>query len=421
MALFTLGDINFNKPIENRDTLDFLSNRSKLSAPNVYRYPIDIGNIDRAHYMMINIHKQEKSAYSFDMANDPYSKVQRNRIGLAGQTGALNAGGITQNIGSGLGVVGSAASQEMQNTLERFGLDQKFANVISDPTSNLLNSIKETDLGKELLKGVKEVGNEAEQMLGRLNNAKFLRTTDKITDCIALYMPETLNFDERQQFNPLGTGGETLNYLGSLASILSDSVNGKINASEVARNFTPFIAQTISNRIGRFASSPNTMAGVFASAIGGVQNSRLELIYNSPDFRSFQFQFMFYPRSEKEAEEVQKIINILRFHQAPEIMTGTAGYFLVPPSEFDITFFYNGYENPNIPTISTCVLTSLQTDYAPSGFHSFEVPGENYPKMGRTGMPFAIRLTLGFQETEIMTKYNHQKAAGSPQFSGSPF
>lgn len=418
MALFTLGDINFNKPIENRDTLDFLSNRSKLSAPNVYRYPIDIGNVDRAHYMMINIHKQEKSAYSFEMANDPYSKVQRNRIGLAGQTGALNAGGVMQNLGSTVGTLANAGTQQAK---ERFGLDEKYASYLADSIYNVEGAIQGTPVGDKILEVTKEVRNEAEQMLGRLNNAKFLRTTDKITDCIALYMPETLNFDERQQFNSLGTGGETLNYLGSLASILSDSVNGKINASEVARNFTPFIAQTISNRIGRFASSPNTMAGVFASAIGGVQNSRLELIYNSPDFRSFQFQFMFYPRSEKEAEEVQKIINILRFHQAPEIMTGTAGYFLVPPSEFDITFFYNGYENPNIPTISTCVLTSLQTDYAPSGFHSFEVPGENYPKMGRTGMPFAIRLTLGFQETEIMTKYNHQKVAGSPQFSGSPF
>jgi hypothetical protein len=117
---------------------------------------------------------------------------------------------------------------------------------------------------------------------------------------------------------------------------------------------------------------------------------------------------MFYPTSENEALQVQQMIDRLKFHQAPEIMTGTAGYFLVPPSEFDIEFYYNGQINPNIPKISTCVLTTIDMDYAPKGWHTYEVPGDNTPTLGGTGMPFGIRLTLEFQETEIMTKYNFQ-------------
>jgi hypothetical protein len=81
---------------------------------------------------------------------------------------------------------------------------------------------------------------------------------------------------------------------------------------------------------------------------------------------------------------------------------------MVPPSEFDIEFYYNGEVNPNIPKISTCALTSISIDYAPNGFRAYEVPGENSPKMGSTGMPVAMRVNLSFRELEIMTKFNYQ-------------
>ena len=51
-------------------------------------------------------------------------------------------------------------------------------------------------------------------------------------------------------------------------------------------------------------------------------------------------------------------------------------------------------------------------DYAPNGFHTFETPGDNSPRVGGTGMPTAIRMDLSFKETEIMTKFNFQEDAG---------
>ena len=135
----------------------------------------------------------------------------------------------------------------------------------------------------------------------------------------------------------------------------------------------------------------------------------LELLYSKPSFRTFRFEFMFYPRSEKEAEQVQKILDRLRFHQAPEIKNNTGGFFLIPPSEFDISFMYNGRPNPNIDRVSTCVLTNIAVDYAPKGFHAYEVGGENDPKLGRTGMPVGIGVTLSFLETQIITKEYYDK------------
>ena len=132
----------------------------------------------------------------------------------------------------------------------------------------------------------------------------------------------------------------------------------------------------------------------------------LEMIYVSPQFREFQFEFFFYPRSESEAFEVQKIIDRFKFHQAPEIdMLGkNPTGLLVAPSEFDIKFFYAGRQNPNIPSIGTCVLKNVSVNYAPNGWAAYEVPGENDPAVGRTGMPVGIQMTLQFTETTYLTK-----------------
>ena len=102
-------------------------------------------------------------------------------------------------------------------------------------------------------------------------------------------------------------------------------------------------------------------------------------------------------------DHLQKIIKKFTFHQAPEILAG-AGGFLVPPSEFDIQFYYNGAQNPNIPTVGTCILKGIQVNYAPNGFTAYEIPGENAPALGRTGMPVAIQISLQFTEVVIITK-----------------
>jgi len=143
-----------------------------------------------------------------------------------------------------------------------------------------------------------------------------------------------------------------------------------------------------------------------ATAVTGVvKNPMLEVMYKGVSLRKFNFSFSLWPRSEKEAKEVQKIIELLRFHQAPEIKNNTGGFFLIPPSEFDISFMYNGKINPNMERISTCVLTNIATDYTPKGFHTYESIGSiDKAEVGETGMPVGINLTLSFLETQIITK-----------------
>jgi hypothetical protein len=420
MALFNLTDIAY-KAVEARDK--FVPLVSKVSGnaernryyQNMRRYPIDLGSVDRGHYMLIHINVQDKSSYKADFSKD-IPTIQRNRTGLQNQTGATNIGGFgnlgVDNLQKAGGFIGENTPDSVIQGIER--VKEGFASVVADkitPAARSNIGDARLDRANDVFENIKKFGSGVkkglEDQVGNLNNANFLRTTKRTTETIALYMPGTMAYTHNQQYNQLQMGGENAALFGAGMSLITDAVNGKVSPEQLGKNLTPFIAEKIKNISSPFLGT-NSATGLFASMIGGVQNPQIELIYTSPSFRSFRFDFMFYPSSEVEAVEVQKIIESLKFHQAPEIMRDTAGYFLVPPSEFDIEFHYNGEVNPNIPKISTCVLTSIDMDYAPKGFVAFEVPGQNTATVGGTGMPFAIRLSLSFQETEIMTKYNFQ-------------
>jgi hypothetical protein len=401
MALFTLTDISYKK-LDSSGWIDNPNNKSLNEyGPNLLRYPSDLGNTDKGHYMMIHVHVQDKTSYQANYDGDnPSSQIQKNREGLRAQTGAINVGGGASLIVDKLASIGASlrygttAFSEQSTILAK--QDEGF---FADDIASKLDKLSPT------------VANAARGLLsaiGKLDNSNFLRTTKRTTDSIALYMPDTLAFTDNQNFNQLELGGELATLATAGAAVVSDSMSGeKFDANALAKNATPFVANFLGKALGGIIGQ-NSTTSLFATLFGAVKNPQLELLYSTPEFRSFAFEFMFYPRSEKEAEEVQKIVQRLRFHQAPEILTGSAGYFMVPPSEFDIEFYYNGEVNPNIPKISTCALTSISIDYAPNGYRAYEVPGQISPKIGSTGMPVAMRVNLSFRELEIMTKFNYQ-------------
>jgi hypothetical protein len=221
-------------------------------------------------------------------------------------------------------------------------------------------------------------------------------------------MPDTLAFTQNQSYGQVGFGGGLLAAGAAGASALNrfKGMPADQIARELGKNMTPFLAAALQD--------PQLKA-LATGAFGTVVNPQLEMIYSSPQFRNFSFEFMFYPRSQREAQEVHEIIRLFKFHQAPEVLSskfagGVGGFFLVPPSEFDMQFYYNGRENPNIPRISTCALTNMSVDYSPNGFATYETLSSK-PTVGGTGTPVAMRLNLQFQELEILTKSNFEKSS----------
>jgi hypothetical protein len=128
-------------------------------------------------------------------------------------------------------------------------------------------------------------------------------------------------------------------------------------------------------------------------------NPALEALFESMDFRDFQYQFRFTPRSENEVRVVDDIIRLFKFHAAPERMTGEKiGRHFRFPSEFDIFYMYQGQESKWYPMLHTCVLNNIDIQYGPGNETQHFRPVDGSPA------PTEINMTLQFTETEVNTK-----------------
>jgi len=380
MALFSLTDINF-KPDATRN----FKSLNSYSVDNK-RYPIDLGATDKGHYMMFFINVQKRTQFQANYDNSGakpavLENAERNK---------------NNTIGSALATLVEGA-RELGDEITKTG-----------PVARLLANNRETvdvidkAVGQDFSAGIKE-----------LKGGNLFRSIKRTKDTIALYMPDTLNFNYQQSYSDVSLT-DAFGIPGALAQGAAaglDAYNdykatGRVNL----QNMSPFAVAALTSKFG---GSQGPLFTALTSATGGViaQNPQLELIYSKPQFRQFRFSFMFYPRSQREAREVIDIIEMFKYHQAPELLNGTYGRFLVPPSEFDIQFMYNGQENENIPKVSTCVLTNVDINYAPTGtFAAYETADSNSPTKGGTGMPVGIGLDLSFTETEIITKNYYNPA-----------
>lgn len=378
MAFF--GDINFRQM--ERASLGPLSSlvESQFST-NLLRYPIDLAeDVGKGHYMMIYVRQQVDSSFNNLGSSDA---VKTNSAqGNVFRSAPIDVVNMAQNA---VDKVQQAVSGSISNVLESSAKEvgSFLGQVYKNTTQTILNN------------NVSKIG--ASRKEGTILNA--LNKTYLTKDAIALYMPDTLMFTNSQTYEQLTPGNDIFGQLAvaagqSLVGSNRDAINDLVKSAGRLK---------LQQALGGLGSTGQL--GLFA-ATGTVVNPMLEMIYKSPNFRSFRFDFNFYPRSEAEAMQVQKIIERLRFHQAPELAEASRGGIglLIPPSEFEIKFYYNGIENPNISKIGLCVLQSIDVNYAPNGFSAYEVLANRVPTVGGTGMPVGITVSLAFQEVTYLTK-----------------
>ena len=135
-----------------------------------------------------------------------------------------------------------------------------------------------------------------------------------------------------------------------------------------------------------------TTAGI-SKLTGLANNPRKEQIFKWVNFRTFTFDYQFYPRDAQEAQNVLNIIYQFKLHMHPEFKDSN-NFLYIYPSEFDIFYYNNGQENLNINRHTSCVLTDMVVNYSPNAqFTAFE-----------GGMPTQINVTLTFKELATLTK-----------------
>jgi len=105
---------------------------------------------------------------------------------------------------------------------------------------------------------------------------------------------------------------------------------------------------------------------VFTRGTGQVVNPNLELLFDAPTLRSFNYTYRFTPREEDEAQEVRRIIKFFKKQMAPK--RTQQKIFLKSPNVFRLKYmFKNGQEHPFLNKIKKCALTSFTAQYTPDG------------------------------------------------------
>ena len=397
MAFFTLTDIKFTPKISSY-------NNKATIAGNEYdktikRFPSNLASDSQyGHYVVFYINTQTNTQFETGtQLQNTLTQVAANRQAIDGLRGAG-----TSNMGlTGKNFRESFAKTGIGNTLTS----------LADSVKNLAGAVGNSKVGKaassfldnSLFNSVIKEAGDAEKSLAEgiaFAENNFYRTTKRTSTAIALYMPDNLNFNYQHSFNQVSPSSA----FGAVPTAVMQAFNSAVDKKETdstVKTLSPFIAEAITTGIGKITGNADQM---FSAFTGLVNNPQMELLFQSTERRSFNFDFSLTPRSQQEAKDIMEIVRLFKFHAAPEILKGVSGRYLIPPSEFDISFFYNGTVNPNIPQISTCVLNSVSVNYAPDGWAAFEVSNNSNPSIGGTGMPVSIRLSLNFTETQIITK-----------------
>ena len=142
------------------------------------------------------------------------------------------------------------------------------------------------------------------------------------------------------------------------------------------------------------AGSASGAGNLLTRTTGAIMNPNMELLFNSPSLRSFNFSFTLAPRNKAEAMVIIKIIRFFKQGMSP--IRSKSRLFLRSPHTFRLAYKHKvGLTNdkddhPFLNKFKECALNGFGVNYTPSGQYS------TY----EDGVMTSYQLTMGFQELE---------------------
>lgn len=205
----------------------------------------------------------------------------------------------------------------------------------------------------------------------------------------------------------LGLGGA-----GRLATFLAllGNAGGLDGLKNVINNKTSggLIQSAVSSRVLALAGIQVSPESILARGAGVVPNSNVELLFNSPTLRSFQFSWKLSPRDAKEALMVNKIVRFFKQGMAVKKLSGKSGsgvaggqsLFLGTPNIFKLNFkTQDGSDISGVNKIKACAIKSCSVNYTPEQIWA------SYER----GQPVSIQISLTVQELEPIYDTDYQE------------
>ncbi len=360
-------------PLEklNNDPLNF----STLS------YPLDVVNSPEVgHYMLFYVNVQNKTRF-------PYTEA---KTGIEVGEGVYTPIKDTKTINPG-------TEKERKEYTTRYTGESTYEPGAVVEGSETRNASRIASINRSDVRSLRK--DKTKMKRGVFKN---LETTKRIMQSVAIYLPPNVQDSYTTTYNALPTGivgflvasgiTGTAAFQDKDFDKVSEMILGTGGAAleKVLKDTGSSILETFTGAEGGYE--------LFNKVFGRASNPYLEVLFQGPELRQFTYNFTFAPKSAEEQDEVKKIIECFRFHQAPE-RRSDHNLFLGLPAEFDIHYMYqppnseSAYENPFYNKIATCVLQNVAVDYTPGKVASHQ-----------QGAPVLIKMSLQFLETQMITK-----------------
>ena len=130
---------------------------------------------------------------------------------------------------------------------------------------------------------------------------------------------------------------------------------------------------------------------------GEVYNPNVELLYESPQLRSFSLDFIFIPKNIGEARIVNNIIKEFKKWSAPQ----DNGTMLEVPHLWTVTYKSGVGQDGFMGKFKKCALTTVSVQHNPQ---------TDMHVTFSDGTPVVTALSLAFQEVDIITRDDHDSA-----------
>ena len=370
------GNTGFTKPPATRvQDIDLQASPTGLLTDDplkstILKYPLDVSqNFQNGHYMMFYVNVQEKTKYEYTLGQAHDLRAVHDE-GLKGESQKEQRYNDLQKIRTGRSIRAGGGGPG----------DAKSYKTISGGPPGQPDEVIEVDHSTK--KGVSSAFNN----------------TRRISDAVSIYLPPNVQDSTSATYNDSKTGVAGF-LIASGAAALKEGGDAAAITKSIVAGTKGLLGDSAAKAIGGVAelAGAEGVEALTKKAFGNADNPYMEVLFDSMNLRTFTYNFNFAPKSQEEAYEVQKIIQLFRFHMAPELRPGVNRY-LGLPSQFDIHYMFlsksgQTSENNFYNRIATCVLQTCDVNYTPNGVKSFE-----------DGGPTATTMTLTFKEIELLTK-----------------
>lgn len=246
---------------------------------------------------------------------------------------------------------------------------------------------------------------------GPLAQPRVEKPEEKITGTVTLPIQPSIS-----DSNGVDWGGANMNPVEAyFASMARGAMEQRGNVTDVLGDLLGKIQQNLKELSGNpdlqnalklyLTQEAVGVQGLLSRTTGAILNPNLELLFNGPTLRPFNFTFRLSPRSKEEAANVRRIIRF--FKQGMSVKTSSTAVFLKAPNVFDIKYISEGKDHQSLNRIKRCALLGCDVDYTPDGtYMTFNDDAKTMT---------SYQLSLRFSELEPLYEDDYKKLSSLDQ------